>query len=114
MTPAAPTPQVPVLFAGYTRIYCNPMQFKIPTFQEIRHSILHKRLQGGCNVHVRYEVAISNTYFEIKRPLIPQVPVLFAGSIRINLSPFGEHSDAELWSALRWAVISVVIWSGSL
>lgn len=30
-----------------------------------------------------------------------QVPVLFTGTIRVNLSPFGLHSDAELWSALR-------------
>lgn len=30
-----------------------------------------------------------------------QVPVIFAGSIRENLAPFGGHSDAALWSALR-------------
>ena len=33
--------------------------------------------------------------------LIPQVPVLFTGSIRLNLSPFGLRTDAELWNALR-------------
>jgi ABC-type multidrug transport system fused ATPase/permease subunit len=33
--------------------------------------------------------------------LIPQVPVLFTGTIRLNLSPFGLHHDAELWNALR-------------
>ena len=33
--------------------------------------------------------------------LIPQVPVLFTGSIRLNLSPFGLRNDAELWNALR-------------
>ncbi|KAI9767562.1 MAG: hypothetical protein M1840_005599 [Geoglossum simile] len=33
--------------------------------------------------------------------IIPQDPTLFRGTIRSNLDPFGEHSDLELWSALR-------------
>jgi ABC-type multidrug transport system fused ATPase/permease subunit len=35
--------------------------------------------------------------------IIPQDPVLFSGSIRLNLDPFGLYTDAELWSALRYA-----------
>lgn len=35
--------------------------------------------------------------------IIPQDPTLFRGTIRSNLDPFGEHSDMELWSALRQA-----------
>ncbi|MCJ1467410.1 hypothetical protein MMC07_006034 [Pseudocyphellaria aurata] len=33
--------------------------------------------------------------------IIPQDPALFRGTIRSNLDPFHEHSDLELWSALR-------------
>ncbi|KAH0559259.1 hypothetical protein GP486_004222 [Trichoglossum hirsutum] len=33
--------------------------------------------------------------------IIPQDPTLFRGTIRSNLDPFGEHSDLELWTALR-------------
>lgn len=33
--------------------------------------------------------------------IIPQDPTLFKGTIRSNLDPFGEHTDLELWSALR-------------
>ncbi|KAL4880304.1 P-loop containing nucleoside triphosphate hydrolase protein [Aspergillus karnatakaensis] len=35
--------------------------------------------------------------------IIPQDPTLFRGTIRSNLDPFNEHSDLELWDALRKA-----------
>ncbi|KAL1925554.1 uncharacterized protein VTP21DRAFT_437 [Calcarisporiella thermophila] len=33
--------------------------------------------------------------------IIPQDPVLFMGTVRNNLDPFGEHTDAALYTALR-------------
>jgi ABC-type multidrug transport system fused ATPase/permease subunit len=38
-----------------------------------------------------------------KLSIIPQDPTLFRGTIRSNLDPFNEHTDLELWSALRQA-----------
>ncbi|KEF53828.1 ATPase [Exophiala aquamarina CBS 119918] len=35
--------------------------------------------------------------------IIPQDPTLFRGTIRSNLDPFNEHTDLELWTALRKA-----------
>ncbi|GAA6060372.1 hypothetical protein JCM10212_004556 [Sporobolomyces blumeae] len=35
--------------------------------------------------------------------IIPQEPVLFNGTIRSNLDPFGVYDDARLWDALRRA-----------
>ncbi|GAA5860817.1 hypothetical protein JCM3774_003151 [Rhodotorula dairenensis] len=38
--------------------------------------------------------------------IIPQEPLLFNGTIRTNLDPFGHYDDARLWDALRrsWLV----------
>lgn len=32
--------------------------------------------------------------------IIPQDPILFSGTLRFNLDPSGDQSDAHLWSAL--------------
>lgn len=38
--------------------------------------------------------------------IITQEPILFQGSVRSNLDPFGQHSDPELWSALHQSGIT--------
>lgn len=36
-----------------------------------------------------------------KISIIPQEPVLFSGSMRMNLDPFNEYADHILWKALN-------------
>ena len=36
-----------------------------------------------------------------KLTIIPQDPILFSGTLRMNLDPFDKYSDAELWQALK-------------
>eukprot|EP00484_Ammonia_sp_Unknown_P014174 CAMPEP_0197081528 /NCGR_PEP_ID=MMETSP1384-20130603/214680_1 /TAXON_ID=29189 /ORGANISM="Ammonia sp." /LENGTH=341 /DNA_ID=CAMNT_0042520423 /DNA_START=739 /DNA_END=1765 /DNA_ORIENTATION=+ len=33
--------------------------------------------------------------------IIPQDPVLFSGSLKFNLDPFGEYTDDEVWDVLK-------------
>ncbi len=40
--------------------------------------------------------------------------MLFTGTLRFNLTPFGEHSDAECWAALRRAHLSDMVESSPL
>ena len=35
--------------------------------------------------------------------IIPQDPVLFSGSMRMNLDPFNQYSDKNVWDALEHA-----------
>jgi len=41
--------------------------------------------------------------------VIPQDPVLFSGSIRMNLDPFNVHTDEALWAALQKAKLGVTV-----
>merc|ERR1711915_22398 len=41
--------------------------------------------------------------------IIPQDPVLFSGSMRMNLDPFDTYSDTNLWASLELAYLKSTV-----
>ena len=56
-----------------------------------RHDITEVLLKVALNT-----ITLTLTLFL----LLLQDPVLFTGSLRKNLDPFGKHMDSSLWNAL--------------
>ncbi|KAJ3013031.1 Canalicular multispecific organic anion transporter 2 [Thoreauomyces humboldtii] len=57
--------------------------------------------------------SLSLASLRSKMTVIPQVPVLFAGTLRSNLDPKGEHDDEALWRALKIVGLAVDTSAGS-
>uniref|UniRef100_A0A4W3I1R4 Multidrug resistance-associated protein 1 n=1 Tax=Callorhinchus milii TaxID=7868 RepID=A0A4W3I1R4_CALMI len=58
----------------------------------------------GINIS---EIGLHDLRSEIT--IIPQEPVVFSGSLRMNLDPFEHHSDNDLWNALELAHLKTFV-----
>jgi ATP-binding cassette subfamily C (CFTR/MRP) protein 4 len=66
-------------------------------------SVLFRLYDFEGSIEIDGQNTKSMSLYELRRTMsiIPQDPILFGGTIRKNLDPFGEHSDAQLWDALE-------------
>jgi ABC-type multidrug transport system fused ATPase/permease subunit len=57
--------------------------------------------EGSVHIDGIDTVTIGLHELRNKLSIIPQEPVLFSGTLRKNLDPFDEYSEAVLWGALE-------------
>lgn len=59
---------------------------------------------GGRIVIDDVEVSILGLHqLRSRLTILPQDPVLFSGSLRMNLDPFDKYTDQQVWNALEHA-----------
>lgn len=62
--------------------------------------------EGSINIDGLNIAAVPLQSLRRSLAIIPQDPVLFSGTLRYNLDPFGAHETAELNQILEWTMLS--------
>ena len=63
---------------------------------ELTAEKLVSTISGFC-----FNISLFNPFIRKKLTIIPQEATLFSATLRKNLDPFGEYSDAEIWRAIE-------------
>ncbi|OQR83310.1 ATP-binding Cassette (ABC) Superfamily [Achlya hypogyna] len=67
-------------------------------------------LEGGCIRLHGVDISTLGLHdVRLKVAYIPQDPILFSGTVRTNLDPYGVHGDDRLWLALKRAQLANVV-----
>ena len=58
---------------------------------------------GAIYIDGEHTASLHIARLRASMALIPQMPVLFNGTLRANLSPTGEYSEVQIWKSLESA-----------
>ena len=65
--------------------------------------------QGNIKIDGRNISELGLHDLRSKLTIIPQDPVLFSGTLRMNLDPFSSYSDQQVWAALEQAHLKTFV-----
>ena len=85
---------------------CGPVLFFIPIIEldqyNIKSILISFIKQYYCN-YIRIKIHAKRYRFIYNPMFFFKDPVLFSGSLRMNLDPFEHYTDSEVWTALEHA-----------
>jgi ATP-binding cassette subfamily C (CFTR/MRP) protein 1 len=67
--------------------------------------------EGGGSIYIDGENIglMGLSALRSRLTIIPQDPVLFSGTLRMNLDPFDNHTDDQIWTALEHAHLKAFV-----
>merc|ERR1719411_2570083 len=92
------------MMVSLLRRSCSPSsEMFFPSTLTVALFRLVEAAQGNIKIDGKNISELGLHDLRSKLTIIPQDPVLFSGSLRMNLDPFNSHSDQQVWAALEQA-----------
>ncbi|KAG6999441.1 ATP-dependent bile acid permease [Physcia stellaris] len=94
-------PTISAAMAGFGMSFALQYNFALAMALRFYANLEMEAQSGHINIDGLDISKLKLSVLRSRLVILPQEPVLFSGTIRSNLDPFGEHSDVELYRALE-------------
>ncbi|XP_041372529.1 multidrug resistance-associated protein 1-like [Gigantopelta aegis] len=91
---------------GGQKVSSNSSHFRSSIIIADKRFLAANRKSSPCSGNSGFPLKISDMGLHDLRSrltILPQDPVLFSGSLRMNLDPFNLYTDEQIWTALKHA-----------